>query len=390
MRIALLGTRGVPARYGGLEVAAEEIGRRLVERGHEVLVHGRPGGADGADPGSHHLGMERVVVRAPRLGRADTVAHALAGAADLVRRSRSGRGVDAAVVLNAANAPVLPVLRAAGVPHAFVVDGLDGKRARWGAAGERYYRICERVAATSRAALVADSVGMQDYYRRRHGVTTVYVPHGATLVEDAPLHRLAEVGLEPGGYHLVRSRIVPENQTDVLVRGYSRSAARLPLVVVGEPTRHEGVFGARVHALAAADPRVRLLGPVWDEGLVDALYAGAASYLHGHLLGGTSPALLRAMGAGAPVVAADTVVTREVVGGAGRYVRDVRDVAAAVEQVEADPAAARARGLAGRDDAARRYRWDDVATAWEHLCARLAGRPAPALSVPAVLGVAAV
>jgi glycosyltransferase involved in cell wall biosynthesis len=125
-----------------------------------------------------------------------------------------------------------------------------------------------------------------------------------------------------------------------------------------------------------ADDRVRFLGGVWDQDLLDALYANARLYLHGHSVGGTNPSLLRAIGAGAPVAAFDVTFNREVLGDDGRYFRTPADVASAVEEAEADEGGAAERG-AGLRERARSYDWDDVTTRYEQLCDQLVARSAP-------------
>jgi glycosyltransferase involved in cell wall biosynthesis len=137
-----------------------------------------------------------------------------------------------------------------------------------------------------------------------------------------------------------------------------------------------------VTSLAGADPRVTLLGAVWDQDLLDQLYAGCASYLHGHSVGGTNPSLLRAMGAGAPVTAYDVVFNREVTDERGRYFADCDQVAAAIEADEAEVGAARMRGVQLRRHAQETYRWDDVADAYEQVCHDLAARGRRAALVP--------
>lgn len=367
MRIAMVGTRGVPARYGGFETAVEEIGRRLVARGHEVVVYCR-----GDDHSREHLGMRRVVLPAVRSRTAETLSHAALSVAHLVTHR-----TDVAIVFNAANAPLLPVVRAARIPVAVHVDGLEWKRGKWGAAGRRYYLVAERLAVRWSNALIADAVGIQDYYRERYGVPSRFLPYGAPVLEAPPVHRLCELGLSAGGYHLAVARLEPENHVDVVMRGYLASSCEQPLVVVGSAP-YPGTHVDEVNRLAASDRRVRMLGGVWDQELLDALYAGASCYLHGHSVGGTNPSLLRALGAGAPVVAFDVDFNREVIGDGGLFFVDDADVTAALKQVEADPVDARERGDAGRAAVARRYRWDDVAAGYEDLCRRLvAGEPQP-------------
>lgn len=360
MRIALIGTRGVPARYGGFETAVEEIGRRLAAAGHEVTVYCRSTG-DPEQPREDYLGMRLVVLPAIRARAAETLSHTFLSVLHLCRR-----GTDAAFVFNAANAPLLPVLRAARIPVATHVDGLEWKRAKWSGLGKRYYRVAESLAVRWSDALIADAQGIADYYEREFGAPTVQIAYGAPRV-DPGVGRLGELGLAPGGYHLVVARFEPENNVLTIVEGYRRSGARLPLVVVGSAP-YAQQYTARVHA--AADERVRFLGGVWDQELLDQLYAGAFTYLHGHSVGGTNPSLLRAVGAGAPVIAYDVAFNREVVRDAGRYFRGPADLARLLDEAEADPDGTAERGKASLLEAAR-YDWDEVAERYAELARRL-------------------
>jgi len=365
MRIAMVGTRGVPARYGGFETAVEEVGRRLADRGHQVVVYCRTT-AD-AERLPSHLGMDLVHLPAARKRSLETLSHSALSVGHLVAHR-----TDAAFVFNAANSPLLPLVRAARIPVATHVDGLEWKRAKWGGAGRRYYRMAESLAVRWSDALIADAQGIADYYRDAFDAPTTLLTYGAPLIH--PGHdRLADVGLEPGGYHLVVARFEPENHVDLIVDGYTRSAAVKPLVVVGSAPYADD-YTRRVQSLA--DERVRFLGGVWDQELLDQLYAHSATYLHGHSVGGTNPSLLRAIGAGAAVTAFDCSFNREVVADAGRYFSNPDDVAREIAGVEADPAGAARDGRRSRQ-LALRYDWDQVAEGYEELARRLHARDFP-------------
>ncbi len=367
MRIAMLGTRGVPARYGGFETAVEEVGRRLADRGHRVVVYCRTARGE-TDRPTHHLGMELVHLPAAHKRALETLSHSALSVGHLL-----GHRTDAAFVFNAANAPLLPALRAARIPVATHVDGLEWKRAKWGPVGQRYYRTAESMAVRWSDALIADAVGIADYYRREFGAPTTLLTYGAPLIEPGS-DRLAELGLAPGEYHLAVARFEPENHVDVIVEGYARSNATKPLVVVGSAPYSDD-YTARVHAVA--DDRVRFLGGVWDQVQLDQLYAHAYTYLHGHSVGGTNPSLLRAIGAGAAVLAYDVDFNREVVAEAGRYFVSPADVAGLVDAAEAEPRRVRSAGRRARELAAN-YDWDAVATGYEKLALALARREFPA------------
>ncbi|HEX2072707.1 MAG TPA: DUF1972 domain-containing protein [Geodermatophilus sp.] len=368
MSIAMVGTRGVPARYGGFETAVEEVGRRLADRGHRVVVYCRtvPGAAEPLL--AEHLGMELVHLPAARRRALETLSHTALSVGHLL-----GHRTDAAIVFNAANAPLLPVLRAARIPVATHVDGLEWKRAKWGKGGRRYYRAAESLAVRWSDVLIADAQGIADYYRRVFAAPTTLLTYGAPLIAPGA-DRLAELGLTPRGYHLVVARFEPENHVDLIVEGYAAGTATKPLVVVGSAP-YADEYTRRVHVLA--DGRVRFLGGVWDQQLLDQLYANCCTYLHGHSVGGTNPSLLRAIGAGAAVTAYDVDFNREVVAEAGRYFRSPQDVARLLAEVEADPAGVARAGIRARELAAG-YDWDQVAAGYEELAARLVAREFPA------------
>lgn len=362
LSIAMVGTRGVPARYGGFETAVEEIGRRLADRGHRVVVYCRtPHDAGAAVLPDVHEGMELVHEPALRKRSLETLSHTAMSVAHLVRHR-----TDAALVFNAANSPFLPVLRAARIPVATHVDGLEWKRAKWGGMGRRYYLVAERLSVWWSDALIADAPGIAEYYRVKFDVATDEIAYGAPRVSTAT-DRLSELGLEPRRFHLVVARFEPENHVDVIVEGYTRSASSLPLVVVGSAP-YSDEYTARVHEFA--DERVIFLGGVWDQELLDQLYAGSLTYLHGHSVGGTNPSLLRAIGAGAAVIAYDVNFNHGVLEHAGRYFGDAADVSALLEAAEADPHQGAAQ-VTSSLERAQMYDWDDVTDRYEKLCLRL-------------------
>lgn len=361
MSIALVGTRGVPARYGGFETAIEEVGRRLVDRGHEVVVYCRtPEGSTGTP--HEYRGMKLVHLPAMRRRTLETLSHTGLSAAHLMAHR-----TDTAIVFNAANAPWLPLLRAASIPVATHVDGLEWQRAKWGPLGSRYYRACESMAVRWSDALIADAQGIADYYTQEFNAPTSLITYGAPLLQSDASDRLAELGLQAGGYHLVVARFEPENHVDVIVDGFVRSASRLPLVVVGSAPYSEE-YTRKIHALA--DDRVRFVGGLWDQQQLDQLYAHAAVYWHGHSVGGTNPSLLRALGAGTAINAYDVGFNREVLRSAGSYFKTAGDIPSLVQAAESDRPALTERASRSLVEA-RRYDWDLVTEDYERLCHEL-------------------
>lgn len=362
MRIALVGTRGVPAQYGGFETAVEEVGARLAAKDHLVRVYCR-------NPGQtvrRYRGMDLVNLPAVRLKALETLSHTAVSVAHLCLR-----GADVAIVFNAANACFLPLLGVRRVPVAVHVDGLEWRRGKWGPAGRRYYLASERLAVRWADRLIVDARAIGDYYEHRYERTGSYLPYGAPIASAGAHGRLGQLALSPQAYHLAVARLEPENHVDVIVAAHRRSSARLPLVVVGG-ARYGERYVRRLNEIAAQDERIRLVGGIWDQQLLDELYVNAVTYIHGHSVGGTNPSLLRAMGAATPVLALDVAFNREVLGDTGAYFQDAATLAELVEQAEIHLTRAAARGQAGQDRARRLYDWDAVADGYERLCLDLA------------------
>ncbi|MFV0463761.1 MAG: DUF1972 domain-containing protein [Nostocoides sp.] len=367
IRIGLLGSRGVPARYGGFETAFEEVGKRLARSGHEVVVYCRTGNSgEGSDPTSH-LGMELVHLPAVRRKVAETLSHTFLSALHLLAtRERP----DAVVLCNAANAPAVPLLHLAGIPVALHVDGLEWQRPKWGTVGKAYYRLAEALSVRWADALIADAHGIQQYFTEEFGAETTYIPYGVPDLA-AGTDRLAELGLATGGFHLIVARIEPENSVVPAVEGYLASGAHLPLVIVGA-NPYGGAYSTRLDELADQSDLVHRLGSVWDQDLLAQLYSGALTYIHGHTVGGTNPSLLRAMGAETYVLARDVVFNREVTGDLAGYWDGVPDLAEKIRYAETHPAATDSRGKQLGELARENYDWDRVAHDYLGLARRLA------------------
>lgn len=364
VRIAFLGTRGVPAAYGGFETAVEEIGQRLAAMNHEVVVYCRHGRRELP----RFLGMNLVHLPTVPLKVADTLVHSLLSAIHtlFVRP-------DVVILMNAANLPALVLLRVARLPVALHVDGLESKRKKWGRIGRFYYRLCERHAGRWASALIADARGIQDYYRQTYGVASRLVSYGIPKVDVVRSELLNDLGLCLRGYHLVVARFEPENQVDLIVEAYCKSGAKLPLVIVGSAP-YSKVHIDRIQIEAAKSGGVRLLGSIWDRELLYALYANAFTYIHGHSVGGTNPSLLNAMGLGAPVLAFDVTFNREVARDCAEYFHTALELAEKLTFIESSPDVAMQLGLKGQESVRLRYDWDAVSRDYAKLCADLAGQ----------------
>lgn len=360
MRVAILGTRGIPARYGGFETFAEELSRRLVGKGHQVTVYTRKHLVP--ERLSEYHGVRLVLLPCVRQKHLETLSHTLFSVLHLSRGEH-----DAVLLCNAANAPFIPLLHAKGLPVALNVDGLERKRRKWGFLGRRYYLLCEALSARWADRLVTDARAIQRYYRRVWGRESAMIPYGGDLDWPTSTEALARFGLVPRGYLLYVSRFEPENNPDRVLAAYRQVPGDLPLVMVGGAPYARGL-ARRVRELAAADPRVVLTGPVYGEAYRQ-LMAHALAYIHATEVGGTHPALVEAMGAGQVVFYLENRENREVAAEAGLGFRFVGRPSLAQRLAEflADPQRYSGLRERARQRVAACYRWDEVASAYERL-----------------------
>jgi glycosyltransferase involved in cell wall biosynthesis len=371
LRIAILGTRGIPAAYGGFETFAEQLAVRLARRGHDVTVYGRTGNVDPALDGQRYQGVRLVVLPAPRSKHLETVVHSLRCAS----HARHAR-YDFVLVCNSANFACLPLLRSAGSGTALAIDGIESDRRKWGLLGRSFYRLAGYLGPRLADVIVADCRVIEEHYRARGARRLTMIAYGASPPAATGTEALERLGVHPGRYVLYVSRLEPENNADVVIEGFRASGVDRELVLVGDAP-YADAYKARLRDLAAADPRIRFAGYVFGRGY-DELRSHAACHVQATEVGGTHPALLEAMAAGLPIVANDIPEHREVLGDTGWYYErnSARSLAERLREVLAPEAKATsaARGESARRRAAARYDWEDVTTAYEELARRIAGR----------------
>ncbi len=363
LRIAMIGDRGIPARYSGFSTLVEEVSTRLVaSHAIDVTVYCRSNYFDTRP--EEYRGVRLVYLTAPGGKSFESLGHSARAILHAARRP-----FDLVFVVDPGNGPLtLPLLlcRMAFVIH---TDGLGWQRTKWSALQRRYYRWSEWVSARLATGLVCDSPAMGEYYLRAYRAASAYIPYGGVVGDPPDDAAPALFGLEPGRYHLVVARLEPENNVDWVIREYKASNARFPLIYVGG-ARYESDYSRRIFAEAGA--RVKCVGPVYESGILNGLYKHCRTYIHGHEVGGTNPSLLRAMAAGAACVPVDVVFHREVLGeSAAFFSKETGCLAKIIENMEADAGTTSRLGREARARAERYYRWDAVAAAYAELFSRI-------------------
>ncbi len=363
MRIAILGTRGIPANYGGFETFAEHLSTRLVARGHEVTVYCR---AHYTSPRQLEFeGVRLKVLPTIRHKYFDTVVHAFLSALHA-----AGERYDAALICNAANAPFAPILRLTGTPVVINVDGLEHKRKKWNWIGRQYYRLAERLATILPTEIVTDARVIQDYYRARYNADSTMIAYGAD-VERRSDPTVRRWRVEPNRYVLYVSRLEPENNAHLVIEAFKRVRTAHKLLIVGDaPYAHDYIKDLKHRA--RGDKRIVFTGFVFGRDY-RALQQNAYCYVHATEVGGTHPALLEAMGFGNCVLTLAAPENVEVVGDAGIPYADEVDLAEKLQRVLRDGSLVHAYRNRAQSRVQAMYDWEYVVDRYEELFARMAG-----------------
>jgi glycosyltransferase involved in cell wall biosynthesis len=365
LSVALIGSRGIPNRYGGYETLMEELAVRLVTRGFRVTVYCR----------SHSTprtlrswqGVELVVLPTLRTKYLDTPVHTL-----LSCFHAAATGYDAALVVNSANALFVPLLRGGGIPVALHVDGIEKRRAKWGPVGRAVYAFSERLACVLPDALVTDAEVIRRHYLERYGAESAPITYGVDPRPPRETGVLERLGLASRRFFLYVSRFEPENNPHRVAAAYRSVGGDLPLVMVGGAP-YAGEF---IESFTrGADPRILFPGPIYGEGYRE-LLSHAFAYIHATEVGGTHPALVEAMGYGNCLVVNGTPENREVAGPAGDaglyfQAEEPATLAAVLERIRLDPEETRRFGVRAAARAARLFSWERVADQYAALFSRL-------------------
>ena len=364
MRIAILGTRGIPASYGGFETFAEHLATRLVARGHQVTVYCR----------SHYVsprqleynGVKLQILPTVRHKYFDTVVHTFLSAIHAVPRR-----FDAALICNAANAPFSTILRLTGTPVAINVDGLEHKRKKWGALGRKYYHLAEYLCTLLPNEMVTDAQVIQDYYLAQHNAPSTMIAYGSEVERRPDRAAVRKWRVEPNRYILYVSRLEPENNALLVIEAFKKVRTAFRLLIVGDAPYAEEYI-KNLKARAKGDKRIIFTGFVFGQDY-RTLQQNAYCYVHATEVGGTHPALLEAMGYGNCVLTLATPENLEAVSEAGIPYNDEFDLAEKLRRVLRDGSLVQSYRNRAQMRVQKCYDWETVVDQYERLFRRMSG-----------------
>ena len=367
LRIALMGTRGIPARYGGFETFAEQLSTRLVARGHQVTVYSRCGFFQKYGALEEYHGVKRRQVPTIFHKYLETPLSGLTTFIDALFQNYDG-----ILLCNAANSPFAPILKLKRTPLLINVDGIERDRAKWNKLGKAWYLLGERASVFLATRLVSDADVIADYYRETYGCESEVIPYGVHPVVRQPGEVLAKFGLRKKGYILYVSRLEPENNALGVIQAYNKLSTDMPLVIVGDaPYAHDYKEQLR----AAASKNVVFTGFQFGEAYEE-FQSNCYCYVQATEVGGTHPALVESMSYGNCVIANGTPENLEVIGDAAlSYSKNnFSQLAEILSNVISNPELAKEYGEKARERALSNYSWDAVVTRYETLLASLVAR----------------
>ncbi len=350
LKIAIIGAKGVPATYGGVEKHAEELAVRLASREHRVFVYCRPHYVDGD---SQFKGVTRIIRPTVRQKHLEMIVHTGISTLDSLRRDFD------IIHFQSVDPAILSFLGKASARVVVTSHGRAYRVAKWGRYARSMSMLAERLFARVPQARIAVSKTLTEYYGRRYGCRVSYIPNGVAVQNEVGDDRVSGFSLEPGGYILFVGRLIRTKGCHLLIDAYKSLNTEKRLVIVGDvgyPSQYYTVLKAN------ESERVRFLGFRFGEDLRQLLY-NCSLFVQPSESEGLSMSLLEAMSMARPVVYSDIPENVEVALGCGIPFRsgDSGDLARAMEKVLEDPLLGKRLGEAGRERVKREHNWDTIA-----------------------------
>jgi glycosyltransferase involved in cell wall biosynthesis len=363
LRIAICGGRGIPHSYSGTEALVGQLAPRLAARGHEMIVycrrslfHERP---------AFYQGVRLIYLPSIETKVLGSPTHTLLCAFDVLFRK-----VDIVLVMNIVNGLHCAVFRALGQQCAIMVDGQDWKRGKWGRFARSYFYWCAKhIGKICPRGVITDAMGMQQIYLDEFGTTSACIASGTDIQLSIKPEIVSKYGLEPFKYYLIASRLVPENNADLILKAFERVRTERLLAIAGT-ANYKSKFVERLKE--TKDPRVRFLGHIDEPEHMKELHCNTYAYVHGHSLGGVNPALLKALGCGNCVLALNTPFNLEPLQNYGIPFEDnVDDLARKLQEIENDPDRASEYRRRAPERIREAYSWETITNQYEEFFLRL-------------------
>jgi glycosyltransferase involved in cell wall biosynthesis len=319
MKIAILGTRGIPNSYGGFEQCAEKLSILFVKKGHDVTVY-NPAEHEYQKDSLDGVKIVRVFSNEKKLKLLNVfifdylcLKHALQQQFDIV------------LELGYHPAALFYYLKKAGKPKILTnMAGMEWWRSKWNYYTRKIIRYCEKLAVQKSDAIIADNRGIQEYFSKEYGVNSVCIAYGADLFYNPDPNQLAAYGVEKYAYDILIARFQRDNNIEMVLDGLLLSGSNVPLLVVGNNTNS---YGKYLRSKFEHHATIKFMGGIYDYQALNSLRWYSRLYFHGHSCGGTNPSLLEAMASSAYIISYDNTFNRYVLQDGGLYFRNAHELA---------------------------------------------------------------
>jgi glycosyltransferase involved in cell wall biosynthesis len=363
VKIAILGTRGLPPRYGGFETLADELGRGLAAKGHFVTVYGR---STEAQPKKHRISENLMAIRSVTLpGQAfESISSGISSTLHAIFVSRP----DVVLICNPANVWSAKLLHAANIPTVLHMAGLEHTRIKWRGLGGAVLHSAIKTAVKSKLSLLTDSRAVANWYKTNFNRELNVISYGSRAPVSPQTDSEIFAGID-SGYDLVVARWESDTQVAEIITAHGEGSAN-QLVIVGESRNRESKYAHLVVEAAAKHPNSIILGPVWDQEILDSLWSNCQVYIHGHRTGGTNPALLRGSAAGVEVLHHDNPFNNEVTAENGWAWKDLVELQKLLNE---QPWKQKPRNKLLSKHVLSNYQWQQIVDQYEELFKDLKG-----------------
>jgi glycosyltransferase involved in cell wall biosynthesis len=356
MKIGILGTRGIPNTYGGFEQFAQYLAEGLVGKGHAVSVY---------NSGNHSYkqssweGVQIIHCADPenRIGTAGQFIYDFN-----CLRDAGKRNFDILLQLGYTSSSVWHRYWPKNTVNIINMDGLEWKRAKYNKLTQRFLKWAESLAVKYADVLIADSPAIQDHIQKEYQKNSIYIPYGAEIPQDFSFLCLSEYNLDANKYFLVIARMEPENNIEMIIRGYQKSEQLYPLIVVGSTKNKHGQFLIKKYSSSS----VQFIGAIYDQKKINALRHFSRIYFHGHSVGGTNPSLLEAMACSCNIAAHDNAFNKAILGHDACYFSTPEDINHIISQTMGTNDAAQNKA-ANLGKVEKTYNWTKIITEYETL-----------------------
>lgn len=363
-RLAIIGTRGIPACYGGFETFADELAHRLPNNKWKITVYCRRKFFEMKQ--SNELdGISLIYVPTIMHKYLETPLHSLFSFINLLKNP-----VDVVLLCNAANSPFAWIVRVCGIPLAINVDGIERKRSKWNWIGKAWYRLGELCSTLFASKVIADAKVIAQYYKKTYKILPEVIAYGATAVRVAAGETLAKFGLQARSYILYVSRLEPENNALGVIESYMNARCELPLVIVGDaPYATEYKERIKVAASSCANSKLVIFTGFQFGSAYHELQSNCMIYIQATEVGGTHPALVESMAYGNCIIANGTPENIEVLADAGLVYRknNFIELSELIDRAQNSVELRRELGISASKRAQDLYSWDTVVNQYDNL-----------------------